>query len=312
MNYSLIDIGSNSIRLTVYDINGTDFKSLFHSKIMAGLAGYVENQILSEEGIDAAKSALLEFQKILEALSVKHRSVFATASLRNIANTKDVVNILSNTTGFHIDIIDGKEEALLSYAGAKLEFPEISEGAFADIGGASTEIISFVNNVPTHISSLRLGSLNLYKKYEGKIFPGKQSLKRIHKTINHELKKVSDFSPSAHAPFICVGGTARAIMKIARNFYHLPANCNTLTLQQADDIFLLLTTDKSKAVRLILRTSPDRIHTIVPGFSILISLLHLYHSDKIIVSNYGIREGFLCKKIIQSNKITTPLLKTEN
>lgn len=312
MNYSLIDIGSNSIRLTVYEIHGTDFKPLFHSKIMAGLAGYVENGNLSSDGISVAKSALLEFKKTLHALSVENVSVFATASLRNIGNTNKVVKKLKKATGFEIEVIDGEDEALLSYIGAKLELPEITEGAFTDIGGASTEIISFSGNLPIHTISYKLGSLNLYKRCVKKIIPGKKSLKRISKTVSDELQKDHSFPFDPRTPLMCVGGTARAIMKIARKIYHLPEDCNILTSDQVDDLFEFLTTNKRKTTRLILRMSPDRIHTIIPGLSILVSILHLYHSKQIIVSNYGIREGFLCKKIIQSNKTTTSSPRTEN
>ena len=311
MNYSLIDIGSNSIRLTVYEINGTEFKPLFHSKIMAGLAGYVENGKLSHDGIDAAKSALLELKQTLTSLSINDISVFATASLRNITNTKKVVKKLTEATGYEIEIINNKEEALLSFYGAKLELPQFSEGAFTDIGGASTEIISFENKKPSHIISYKMGSLNLYKKCVKKILPGEDGLKSISNTITKELIR-SDFPFTPHSPLICVGGTARAVMKIGRKLFHLPETSNKLSSAQVDEIYHLLSTNKKKSSRLILRLAPDRIHTIVPGLSILVHIMHLYHSKEIIVSNYGIREGFLCKKIIQSNKTITSSLKTGN
>lgn len=312
MNYSLIDIGSNSIRLTVYEINGFNFKPLFHSKIMAGLAGYVEKGKLSDAGIEVAQSALLEFKNTLLSLSVQNVSVFATASLRNIENTEKVMKLLNETSGFHIELIDESEEALLGYNGAKLEFPDISEGIFTDIGGASTEIISFSNNAPISIASYRIGSLNLYKNNVKKIFPGKKSLANISHAIMSELPKKSDITCTPNAPLICVGGTARATMKLARKIYQLPKDCNTLTSKQVNHIFNLLTSNSNKSIRMILRTAPDRIHTIIPGLFILKNILLLYNSKKIIVSNYGIREGFLCKKIIQSNKTTINSPKTEN
>lgn len=301
MNYSLIDIGSNSIRLTVYEIEGTTFKPLFHSKIMAGLAGYVKKGKLSKDGIVAAESALLEFKKILSSLNVEHTSVFATASLRNIKNTKKVVKILNRTSGFDIEVISGKEEALLSYHGARMELSKIKEGAFTDIGGASTEIISFSNDTPTHVISYKLGSLSLYKQCVSKILPNTKSLKNISGTIAKELQKDSSFPFDPHTPLICVGGTARALIKIARKIYDLPEDCNTLSYEKVDEIFDLLTNGSKKSTRLILRLTPDRIHTLIPGLSILVHILHLYHSKEIVVSNYGIREGFLYKKIILSN-----------
>ncbi|WP_461811286.1 Ppx/GppA phosphatase family protein, partial [Faecalimonas sp.] len=276
MNYSLIDIGSNSIRLTVYEINGSNFKTLFHSKIMAGLAGYVKKGKLSKTGIEVAQSALLEFKNILFSLSVENVSVFATASLRNIKNTEKVMQLLKEVSGFNIELIDEHEEALLSYNGAKLEFPEITEGTFTDIGGASTEIISFSNNNPTNIASYKIGSLNLYKNHVKRILPGKKSLANISDVIIKELPQKTVMTSAPNAPLICVGGTARATMKIARKIYNLPKECNTLTSTQVNNIFNLLTNNNNKSIRMILRVSPDRIHTIIPGLSILKNILLIY------------------------------------
>ena len=86
MKYALIDMGSNSIRLTVYDMDQTSFKVLFKEKIMAGLAGYVEHGRLTRDGIDCACQSLHEFRSTLELLQIEHLAVFATASLRNICS----------------------------------------------------------------------------------------------------------------------------------------------------------------------------------------------------------------------------------
>ena len=86
MKYALIDMGSNSILLTVYYMDQTSFKVLFKEKIMAGLAGYVEHGRLTRDGIDCACQSLCEFRSTLELLQIEHLAVFATASLRNICS----------------------------------------------------------------------------------------------------------------------------------------------------------------------------------------------------------------------------------
>ena len=79
MKYALIDMGSNSIRLTVYDVDQTAFKILFREKIMAGLAGYVEHGRLSGDGIECACQSLREFRQTLDLLQIGNLAVFATA-----------------------------------------------------------------------------------------------------------------------------------------------------------------------------------------------------------------------------------------
>ncbi|MBP3318433.1 MAG: hypothetical protein J6K94_00345, partial [Ruminiclostridium sp.] len=125
MKQAVIDIGSNSMRLTVYETNGGIFTVLFKDKVMAGLAGYVEDGVLSQDGINRACQGLLSFQATLEALDIRRVAVFATASLRNIKNTRQAVALLEATTGYPIEVLSGEEEARWGYEGAMEEL-EIS------------------------------------------------------------------------------------------------------------------------------------------------------------------------------------------
>ena len=122
MKQAVIDIGSNSMRLTVYETTETGgFTILFKDKVMAGLAGYVEDGALSLDGIARAVLGLMSFRNTLEALNITQVSVFATASLRNITNTAQAVSTIQRATGFSIEVISGEEEARYGYAGAMEE-----------------------------------------------------------------------------------------------------------------------------------------------------------------------------------------------
>ena len=305
MKHAVIDIGSNSIRLTVYEISGTQFKSLFRTKEMAGLAGYVEAGKLTQEGISAAAAALTEFKGILSSLSIDRVSVFATASLRNVFNTAEAVSSLKEATGFDIEVISAEDEAAMSYRGAMMDL-HIQDGAFIDIGGASTEIISFENRQPVHSGSCRVGSLSLYKRCVGKILPGQKSVIRMSRVLDEELAQAGSFPFDSRSPLVCVGGTARTVLRLAKKLYELPEGCRTVTAEQVDSMLKLFLHNDKKACRLILRTEPDRIHTFLPGLFLLQRILHLFDSKEIIVSKYGVREGFLCTKVIQSQTVTTP------
>ena len=94
MKQAVIDIGSNSIRLTLYETEQQRFKILFREKIMAGLAGYVEDGTLSAEGIECACTGLLTFRGILQTLEIDSVRVFATASLRNVSNTQQALSVI--------------------------------------------------------------------------------------------------------------------------------------------------------------------------------------------------------------------------
>ena len=117
MKQAVIDIGSNSMRLSVYETTETGtFTILFKDKIMAGLAGYVEEGALSPEGITRAILGLRSFRGTLRALNIPQVAVFATASLRNIRNTAQAVAEIQRGTGFAIEVLSGEEEARLGKA----------------------------------------------------------------------------------------------------------------------------------------------------------------------------------------------------
>lgn len=102
MKQAVIDIGSNSIRLTLYETEQQRFKILFREKIMAGLAGYVEDGTLSAEGIECACTGLLTFRGILQTLEIDSVRVFATASLRNVCNTQQALSVILAATGYSV------------------------------------------------------------------------------------------------------------------------------------------------------------------------------------------------------------------
>lgn len=307
MKQAIIDIGSNSIRLTLYEIENSSFKILFREKIMAGLAGYVENGALSAEGVECACAGLLTFRSILQTLHIEHISVFATASLRNISNTQQALGIIRAATGYSVEVLSGESEALLGYAGAMQEL-HLRSGAFLDIGGASTEIVTFDEGKPVDFASFPIGSLSLYRRCVKRILPGQGSLKRLQQEIDKTIQP--GHAALAERPLLVgVGGTARAAFKLAQHYYKISHDCHTITAGQLNGLCSFLCSGKKEASDLILRLEAERIHTLVPGVLILQHIFQLFGAQQLIISKYGVREGYLCKKILQNN-IVTP--KTEN
>lgn len=309
MKQAIIDIGSNSMRLTVYETEGAEFKILFREKIMAGLAGYVEGGKLSAEGIDCACAGLGEFRDILTSLSITNCAVFATASLRNIRNTDAALAAIKAATGFDVEVISGEEEALCGYAGAMREI-EVASGAFVDIGGASTEVVSFEHRKVLGKASFGVGSLKLYKDCVKKILPGDGSMKRIQRSINEAISENRLFPFEKRSPLICVGGSSRAVLVLAKKYYNLPAETRSLTPEQLYGLCDFLCGGSDEAAELILRHEPDRIHTIVPGIMVLRHICRLFEPEEIIVCKYGVREGYLCRKILTRGENDTSIPKT--
>ena len=115
----------------------------------------------------------------------------------------------------------------------------MSGGAFLDIGGASTEIVTFEDGKPVDFASFPIGSLSLYRRCVKKILPGEGSLKRLRQEISDTLDAREDaLTPSAL--LVGVGGTARAALKLARFYHGIADDCrkNGAELFDSQDYFM--------------------------------------------------------------------------
>ena len=296
MKCAIIDLGSNTVRLSVYTIaEDKTFKQLFSEKETAGLANYVENGTMRVEGMQKASSVIQKFLNLLEQLSIKDIYIFATASLRNVENAEQAVRYIRERTGVEVDIVLGTEEAEYGFAGA-LNNVDISDGVMFDIGGGSTEVVAFTDREPVSMQSFDCGCLNLANRYIHKIFPNKEELAQIKKAVEEKLEKLEC---KRKAKRLCgVGGTIRAVLEIVNIYFDKEKGNNVISAEEFKTIRKVLNRKDEVSKKLILRTSPDRIHTIISGMCIVNALVKRFGAKEIVVSKYGVREGYLCRKVI--------------
>ena len=104
-------------------------------------------------------------------------------------------------------------------------------------------------------------------------------------------------TPAKVRALVCVGGTARAALKLAKRVCHLPEDTNRVSVGQLEQVSALLCSSHKAAADLILKVEPERIHTMIPGLLILRHMVEGFGAGEMIVSKYGVREGYLCQKI---------------
>ena len=183
MQYAVVDLGSNTIRLSVYDTRpGGTFELLFSEKEMAGLAGCVEDGVLSQAGIHRACQALTHFQRLARLVGLERVHVFATASLRNIRNTEEALAVIRKACGLEVDVVPGDMEAELGYYGA-LRTLDLRDGAMFDIGGGSTELVEVRQGQILRAQSLPVGSLNLFSRYVRRVWPRREEIEQLERAV---------------------------------------------------------------------------------------------------------------------------------
>ena len=299
MKCAIVDLGSNTIRLSLYNtLENGGFETLFSKKYMAGLAGYVSHGIMSNDGINQACAVLLDFKILLQQLGVKDMHVFATASLRNIKNTEKALETIKRRTGLSVDVIEGSEEGILGYYGA-LYPTDLKNGIMFDIGGGSTEFVRVKNGKVKKSQSISIGSLNLFHNHVSGLWPDKKEQKAIAKRISKRLDAV-DFPKKAPEKVCCVGGTCRAILNIVNYHFNKEENNRIITKEEFNKILKILLKRDAASRNYILKLCPDRVHTIIPGMLVVKEIIERLHCEKIWVSRYGVREGYLCKNFLMT------------
>lgn len=287
---AVVDIGSNTIRMSLFKVDEYGFKELLNKKTTAGLVSYVKSGLLSKEGIDKLVMILNKLITTARELSFDDIYIFATASLRNIDNSDEVLNILKEQVSVPVKIISGREEAFYGYSGVK-EKIDVKDGVIVDIGGGSTEITSLKKGEIVAGTSLPIGCLSIFEKYNSGLFISKKNQHRALKNIRRIIKSFNkDFLKSE--AIYGVGGTIRAVSNVIMEKKGLQSNREI----PAKFVFSLYEDLKKRDIKTyhrVLKIVPERVHTIFPGILILISILKLTNAKTIYVSKYGVREGVL-------------------
>ncbi len=296
MLYGIVDIGSNTVRLNVYRYENNEISLMFSKKENLGLVFYIKKEKLTDEGIEKLVSVLKEMKNDLDYLKIKNYSFFSTASLRNIQNRADVVQIIEDKVHTEIDVLSGEEEGTLSFCGS-ISTIKNDNGILIDVGGGSIEIVLFKNRKIKKTYSIPIGSLKIYNNYVSELIPTEEESNLIKEKIYSKLDKIG-FNEKKIL-FMCgVGGNIRTIEKMLVDL-HLHDNKGDLV-----DVKLLkqlkkeLNHNNKDTYNKILHVKPSRIHTLVPSLIIVESIVSYFGCEELQISNFSVREGYLFRKML--------------
>lgn len=300
MLQGIIDIGSNTIRMAVYLIEGGHFEQLMKRKHTVGLASYVEEGVMLQEGIDKAVEILLEYKKFLHCFKITRVAAFTTAALRNAKNSQAAVGEIESRTGIKIRVISGDEEATLDFIGATHSLNNTS-GLLIDIGGGSTEIVTYRNRQIQYKTSLPIGSLGFAKKYVSGILPTMNECLEMYGEAEATVSAAADFLNIREAEIVGIGGTFKGACALNNELFNLPAVNQRLETKNIRPIIGSFVGDLGMTQEMavaLMRSVPERIQTIIPGLIIANVLAKRFQSQWITYSDSGVREGYIYDQII--------------
>lgn len=302
MIYAVIDIGSNTVRLSVYKVVGQKVSNLFNEKEQASLRSFVKDGVVSEKGIQRLIDVLRMFKNVVDNFEdIDEVHPFATATIRDAANRVEIISRVKEELGLDIEILSGEDEAKLAFIGASSSI-EVSRGILTDIGGGSSEIVIIDQNKVIKSTSLSIGSLSAFNDYVDQLFMTTAE----KRSIDADMKKMFEdkkFYREKHDLLCAVGGSARASLKFYNEYYKLDSYNTTMQKDKFNSMLKEVIEEEPREILdSILEVKPDRIHTLLPGMAILNRVAKYFYCSEISVSQTGVREGYVYSKLLGRNE----------
>jgi exopolyphosphatase/guanosine-5'-triphosphate,3'-diphosphate pyrophosphatase len=301
---AVVDIGSNSVRLVVYSGAPRIPSVIFNEKVLAGLGQDVgETGRLSEEAQARALSALKRFALLIGQMDVRNVRVLATAAARDASNGEAFLDQV-RALGFDPRVISGRDEGILAGEGVLSGIPE-ADGIVGDLGGGSLELAE-VSGGRIHKSiSLPLGVLRI-GPVNGK------TASWLHRELRKALASSGLGERGKGRPFYMVGGSWRALARLdiiatghplaITHQYRMSPRRPAELVKQIEEL------DRAdpKSIRML---SASRIPTLPAAKLVLSALADRIKPTELIVSSFGIREGWLYHELDEAQRSLDPLIE---
>ena len=306
----VIDLGSNSLRLVVFERLGSALFPLFNEKVMCGLGrGIASTGRLNPEGVALALINLRRFVAFARAIAVDHLAVLATAAVRDASDGQAFAAEVERQCRVQVKIIDGVEEARLSATGVLAGVPD-ADGIVADLGGGSVELVGVgpsavradIREVGDGIS-LPLGPLRLTELADG--------MKGVAEVVERTLAGASVLRAAAGKKLYLVGGAARAIARLHMDHTQYPLHIihrYTLARREAESFLDIIGRQSRKSLERITTISRKRLDVVPLAALVLRKLITLAGPQSVVFSALGLREGYAYGLISAEDRTSDPMI----
>ena len=292
-----IDLGSNSTRLLIAELNNQEFNVLHRIHVVTKMSENLEQTgEISSAAVKRVNSALRTFKKLIIKNNVDEVFVIGTAALRDSKNSDELIENIRKKFDFEIDVLSGHDEGITTSLGVLHFMENIENFLIVDIGGRSTEFIyEFENKIISQ--SLNLGVVTLSEKYFSKLPSEQKLLDKAKFDIETEL---SNLNINDKKNVIGVSGTALSLASIFLDqqfFDEEKLHGVQIDLQNVGNInSRLLNLNEAEIITKFKGIDPKRAATITSGVFLLEIILNHYSNSPIIISKYDILEGLILRK----------------
>lgn len=300
----VVDIGSNSVRLVVYDGVTRAPTPIFNEKALCGLGRNVAiTGKLPEDGVLQALSAIRRFKALADVIEVERLYPVATAAARHASNGPDFIAECEAILGVPVEVLSGEREAQLAAKGV-ISGMHRPDGLVADLGGGSLELVELNGTQIGAGISLKLGGLAL-RDASGK------SVKKAAKIVQTALADNPVLARGAGRDIYAIGGTWRAIARLHMRHSGFPLNVlhgYSMPAREAVDFCRMVLRVDAESLTSIGSVTVDRRPLLSYGALVLEQLVRQSQAARVVVSATGVREGVLYALLDEATRQLDPLL----
>lgn len=297
-NFVVIDLGSNSVRMTVTKINddGT-YETVTQMKEFVRLSENMgPDKILQPEAIKRTFAALESFKEVYEKLENVVIKAVATAAVRQASNQKSFLKKVKMAFGIDLEVISGTQEAYYDYIGVTETLP-VTNAILIDTGGASIEIVLVQNGKLANLISIPIGSVTISSEFDLSNHIEASELFKAVISMNDIYQNIWWLKNGMNLPIIGLGGSNRTLAKINRRrdqlFNMEDIHGYKIKGRQANKTFEDIIGLDCEGRKEVPGISRDRADIIVGGLIPIVLLMNTLDSEKITFSTSGLRVGIL-------------------
>ncbi len=305
-HFAVIDIGSNSVRLVVYDRLSRSPFPRFNEKSLCGLGqGLRETGELASEAMDHTLQTMVRFAAICEAMDVSRVDVIATEAIRKARNGDQFVLRLKDAGGLNVRVLSGPEEATFAALGVISGFYR-AKGLIGDMGGGSLEIAEVADErVGDRLVSLPLGALPVKAMLAA---GGKSARKEVDAVLKDQLPPSMLVAPVLYA----VGGGWRALARVHMAETNDPIGVSHnygMELAEARELAKRISRLDEAAIAALPGVPTRRVTTLAASALVMDRVLKYMAPQQVVFSALGLREGWLYEQLPEEERSLDPLLE---
>ncbi len=297
----IIDVGSNSIRLVVYERASRAPLPVFNEKVLCGLArGLDATGRLNPAGVELALANIDRFHTLAHNMKVTSLDLLATAAVRDAEDGPEFMRALESRPGIKAHIVSGQDEARFSGYGVMCGMPD-AMGVMGDLGGGSLELVAIGRGLIGNSTTLPIGPLRLMSS-------GKSDPKRA---VIDAIEDVRWLREETGKTFYAVGGAWRSFARLHMeqagyplhiiHHYDIPAD-------EARAVARLIAVQSAKSLEKMPGVSRRRVDTLPLSCLALDRLLAALKPRNVVFSAFGLREGFYYSRLSDSERSRHPLI----